>query len=134
MLGGKEVYRSVKLTDNINPVSLSVVDQIRLMFAKLSNDDVAELDINEKITVNKMQKVAALDTFLDKAIKRMQAVGKDSVTISLSSEFLPYIDEVIDPIYGKGRFYEFEVIKRNIPINVKYTFIVKIRKKWDKRR
>lgn len=134
MLGGKEVYRSVKLTDNINPVSLSVVDQIRLMFAKLSNDDVAELDINEKITVNKMQKVAALDTFFDKAIKRMRAVGKDSVTISLSSEFLPYIDEVIDPIYGKGRFYEFEVIKRNIPINVKHTFIVKIRKKWDKRR
>ena len=61
----------------------------------------------------------------------MQDMGKNSVVISLSSEFLPYIDEVIDPIYGQGRFYEFEIIKRNIPINVKHSFIVKIKKKWS---
>ncbi|MCI9050713.1 MAG: hypothetical protein HFI05_02125 [Lachnospiraceae bacterium] len=131
MLGGKEVYRSVKLSDNINPVSLSIVDQVRLMFAKLSNDDVAELDINEKLTINRIQKIAALDTFINKALRRMQDMGKNSVVISLSSEFLPYIDEVIDPIYGQGRFYEFEIIKRNIPINVKHSFIVKIKKKWS---
>ena len=101
------------------------------MFAKLSNDDVAELDINEKLTINRIQKIAALDTFINKALRRMQDMGKNSVVISLSSEFLPYIDEVIDPIYGQGRFYEFEIIKRNIPINVKHSFIVKIKKKWS---
>ena len=128
---GSEYYRSVKLTDNINTASLSLADQFRLLFAKLSNDEVAELDTNEKLNAARLRKVAALSKFIDKATDRLNELGEDSVTVSLSSEFLPFIDEVIDPVRGKGRFYTFEVRKRNIPMDVKHTFIVVIRKKFE---
>lgn len=128
---GKEYYRSVKLTDNIKTASLSLADQFRLLFSKLSNDDVAELNTNEKLTEARLRKVAALSNFIDKATDRLNELGENSVTVSLSSEFLPFIDEVIDPVHGKGRFYTFEVHKRNIPIDVKHTFIVIIRRKVE---
>lgn len=126
---GKEVYRHVKLTDNIKTTSLSIMDQLRLMFSKLSNDDVAELNTNEKLTSEKMRKVAALTDFLDKVTDRLSNTNQPSVTVSVASEFLPYIDEVINDVSGKGRFYDFEVMKKNIPIDVKHQFIVKIKKK-----
>ena len=131
MKEGKEVYRCIKLTDNIKPSSLGVMDQIRLMFSKISNDDVAELDTQEKLSVSRLKKLAALSRFIDTATKRLNDLHESCVTVQLASEFLPFIDEVIDPVRGKGRFYDFEVIKPDIPIEVKHQFIVRIRKKKD---
>lgn len=132
MDNGKEVYRSIKVTDNTKTASLSLMDQIRLIFAKMSNDSSAELDVNERVSVERLKKLAGLTDFLQKAIKNMQRHGENSVTVQLSSEFLPYLDDVIGDKKGLGQFYDFNVEKRDLPISVKHFVIVRISKKQER--
>lgn len=129
MLGKEEVYRSIKMSDNIKLAALSIPDQIRLIFAKLSNDDVAELDSMERLSSDKLKKIAALTRLFETAISKFQEIGEDSVTLEVSSEFLPFIDEVINEKDGLGKFYKFDVYKRNISIAIPHKFIVVISKK-----
>ena len=132
MDNGKEVYRSIKVTDNTKTASLSLMDQIRLIFAKMSNDSSAELDVNERVSVERLKKLAGLTDFLQKAIKNMQRHGENSVTVQLYSEFLPYLDDVIGDKKGLGQFYDFNVEKRDLPISVKHFVIVRISKKQER--
>ena len=127
----KEVYRSVKVTDNVKLSALSVIDQIRLIASHLSNDDVAELRSMDKLSSDELRKQAGLTDFLSKAAEHMTENGTSSVTLAVASEFLPYIDEVIDKETGLGRFYRFEVFKRDIPFEVQHKFIVKIYKQVE---
>lgn len=125
----KEVYRSVKLTDNINTAQLKVVDQLRLLLSKVSNNDEAELDARTKLNSEKMRRISALNRLIDNAVERMRKLGESQVTIGISSEFLPYIDEVVDKKHGKGRYYNIDVYKKDLPITVKHLFRIVIRKK-----
>jgi hypothetical protein len=129
MIKGEEVFRSVEVTDDVQTAKLSIIDQIRLIISNISNDDVAELDAQEKISADKLRKVAALSQFLDKTIERMQELGEDYATVKMSSVFLPYIDEVVNDKDGYGRYYDFDIKKKDIPMNVKHTFIVQIHRR-----
>jgi len=126
MADRKEVCRRIKVTDNVNIVKLGVLDQLRLLASRAGNSDEAELDARQKITVEKMRKIAALNYLFNTAIEKMLERGNSSVTLKVSSEFLPYIDEVIDTKRGMGRYYNFRVYKRDLPLTVRHTFVVKI--------
>lgn len=127
MLHGQEVFRSIEVTDDVQTSQLSILDQLRLIFAKLSNDDAAELDTIEKVSADKLKKIASLSDFLDKAISRMQELGESSVTVKLSSIYLPYIDEVLDKKNGYGRYYDIEIYRKKLPITVHHYFIVRLK-------
>lgn len=129
VLYGKEVYRAIEITDDVQTAKLSPLDQIRLIIANLSNDDAAELDMIEKVSRDKLYKVAALSRFIEKAAERMDDLGKKSATVKMSSEFLPYIDEVLSDKDGYGRYYDFKVVKKDRPVGVKHFFILKITKR-----
>lgn len=129
MFKGQEVYRSVQLTDDIQTSSLGVMDQIRLIVANMSNDDAAELDKNEKLSVDKLSKIASLSDFLEKAIKKMREQEKNSVTVKLASEYKPFFNEVFNDKGGYGRYYDFVVLENNIPLHVKHFIVVRISKK-----
>lgn len=124
----QEIFRVVKETDDLKLSTLGVRDQIQLLLKRMSNDDVAELKARSTVSVNEVKKVAGLTNFFNLAIDEMNKNNANSVTLSVSSEFLPYIDKVVDPITGLGRFYTFEVFKRDLPFKVKHKFIVKIHK------
>ncbi len=124
-----EVCRNVKLTDSINVTELGFFDHLRLLLSRVSNSDEAELDARQQVTAEHMRRKAALENLFSNALKRMNEVGKSSVTLGVSSEFLPCLDEVIDKEYGMGRFYTFEVYKKNLPSTVKHKFTVVIRTK-----
>lgn len=123
------VTRALKPDENTTLAKLSLPDMIRLLFSKISNRDEAELDANTRLSVSYLKNIASLNKFIDKATERLTAGNEESVTILLSSEYLPYIDEVIDPIRGKGKYFDFDVRKKNLPQNVKHRFVVVIRKK-----
>lgn len=129
MLNGKEVYRSLEVTEDIQTAKLGILDQIRLITANLSNNDIAELDAMEKLSVDRLRKISSLSIFIEKTTDKMKKLGEKSATVKLSSEYLPYLDEVIDKKSGFGRYYEFNVMKKDIPLSVKHTFIMKISKK-----
>lgn len=129
MLNGKEVYRSLEVTEDIQTAKLGILDQIRLITANLSNNDLAELDAMEKLSVDRLKKVSSLSLFIEKTTDKMKMIGENSATVKLSSEYLPYLDEVINDKNGFGRYYKFNVMKKDIPLSVKHTFIMKISKK-----
>ena len=123
------ITKAIKPDENTTLAKLSLTDMIRLLFSKISNNDVAELDANEKLSASYLKNVASLSKFIDRATERIINGTEKSVTVQLSSEYLPFIDEVIDPISGKGRYFNFEVYKKDLPQSVKHKFIVKISKK-----
>jgi hypothetical protein len=123
------ITKAIKPDENTTLAKLSLTDMIRLLFSKISNNDVAELDANEKLSASYLKNVASLSKFIDKATERIINGTEKSVTVQLSSEYLPFIDEVIDPVNGKGRYFNFEVYKKDLPQSVKHKFIVKISKK-----
>ena len=131
MLYGKEVYRSIELTDDVQTTNLSIPDQLRLIVANKSNDDVAELDMNEKVSTDRLKKIAAFRNFLDNALQQMQDLGEDSVTLKVSHEFKPYFKDVLFDPETYGRYYDCWIEKKDLPMSVKHFIIVKLKKKGD---
>ena len=125
----EEIYRSVKLTDSISPMSLSVTDQLRLMVKKASNDSEMELESQNKVTTAELALRAGLTSFFETRIEEMHRRKCKSFMAKVSSRFLPVLDDVIDDKTGLGRFYSFEVRKADIPITINHMFIVTVRVK-----
>lgn len=128
MLGGKEVCKSIEVTDNIKMSDLSLSDQMRLILAALSNNDDADLENAERLSRDRLKKVAALKSFVDKSIERMNELGKSKVTAKLSYEFLPYIKDV-QKKYGK--FYEIHTTGEQQAEMFQLPFIISIEKRRE---
>lgn len=116
----------IKATENTTLAKLTVLDQIKMLISSFSNNDAAELDAREKLSVGELRKKASLNLLLTQAADAMKERGSNSVTLAVSSSYLPYIDEVIDPIYGLGRYYKFEIYKKKLPFNVNYNMVVRM--------
>lgn len=128
-MNGEVVNTHVKATENTTLAKLSLLDQIKLLVSKFSNDDVAELDAAEKLSTVSLKMRASLERLFLTACEGFKTGEHTSVTLQVSSKYIPYLDDVINENTGLGRYYDFEVIKRDLPINVDYMFIVKIRKR-----
>lgn len=129
MNGQKEIYRSVELDDSVKTATLGVFDQIKLIVKSFTNNDEVELETESKLSKAKLRKLAALRDFMDRAIAEMQKHGEHMVTLKVSNEFLPYVDEVIDEKYGYGRFYDIKISKgQKLSVASKF-FVMRIRTK-----
>lgn len=129
MLGGKEVCRAIEVTDNVKMSDLSIADQIRLILASLSNSGDAEISNADRLSVDRLKKIAALRNFIDKAIQRMNELGKSKVTAKLSHEFLPYIGDV-EKAYGRFYNLSFSGVKQSEMLSL--PFIITIEKRESK--
>ena len=126
---GEVVSTHIKATENTTLAKLNVFDQLKLLISRFSNDDVAELDAAEKLSAVALKMKASLERLFLTACEGIKSGEHESVTLQVSSKYLPYIDDVIDPIHGMGRYYDFHITKKDLPLNVDYMFIVKIKKK-----
>lgn len=125
----EEVCKTIKLTANVNTARLGFFDQLRLLFSKVSNSDEEELKALSRINVEKAKRISALTRLFETAIAHMKKKNEKQVALGVSSEFLPYIDEVTSTTMGMGRYYDFEVHRRDLPKTVKHLFTVVIRLK-----
>lgn len=107
----EEVYSSPKVTDDVTLSELSILNQIKLLFSRLSNSASKELDSQKKLNDIKMRRIASLRELLDQAIKPLYK-DKKKVVISLSSEYLIYLDEVINSRTGLGRYYDISILNQ----------------------
>ena len=126
---GEIVSTHIKVTEGTTLAKLSIWDQFKLLIRKFSNDDVAELDAAEKLSGASARMRASLMHLINTATKEIKEGRRHSVTIAVSSKYLPYIDEVIDPVHGEGQFYEFIPHYKDLPPNIEYKFPLEIRKK-----
>ena len=88
----EEINRRIKPNDSTALVKLTVGDQIKLLFNQFANTDVAELNANEKMSEAELKMQASLNRLFKEATTRMIAQDKKSVTLSVSSVYLPYLD------------------------------------------
>lgn len=126
---GEVVSTHIKATENTTLAKLGFIDQFKLLIHKFSNDDVAELDATEKLSSVALRMRASLQKLFIEAAKGLESGEHQSVTLQVSSKYLPYMDDVIHPIKGLGRYYDFEVFKKDLPPNVDYMFVIKIKRK-----
>lgn len=127
--GAKEVARSPKIDDNVNLARLSAGDTIRLVMSKFTKNEMEELENAEKLSAEKLRRMGSLNSLIDTAVNEMNRRKESSVTLNLSSIYLPYVDECMSEETGWGRFYDIEIHKTNIPQNVKHYFLCVVRKK-----
>mgnify|MGYP007069833876 CR=1 FL=1 len=126
---GELISTHIKPTENTTLAKLRPVDQIKMLISNFSNNDVAELNASEKLSQSTLKMRASLQKLMNTATQKLEDGEHESVTMQVSSKYLPYIDAVIDKTYGLGRYYDFEVVKGTLPPTVTYMFVVKIKRK-----
>lgn len=126
---GEVVSSRIKATETTTLAKLSFIDQFKMLIHRFNNNEVAELDAAEKVSRTALKMQSSLQNLFLRAVEGFEDGTHSSVTLQVSSKFLPYIDEVIDTEHGMGQFYNFEIIKRDLPMNVEFMFIVKISRK-----
>lgn len=126
---GEVVNIAIKATEHTTLAKLSFTDQFKLLLRKFSNDDVAELDAAEKLSAVQLRMQASLQRLFTTAAQGLKDGKHRSVTLQVSSKYKPYLEDVIDKDKGLGRYYDFEVLDKDLPVNIDYMFIVKIIKK-----
>jgi len=132
MFDEKPLYTTIEVTEKTQTQKLPIIDQLRLLLGKISNDETIKLEASEKLSRANLEMQSALSNLINSVTARMKELGKKSVTISLSSRFKPYIKDVCSPINGKGRFYDFEIKDKDVPvIGADYFIIMTIREKED---
>lgn len=127
--GAKEVARAPRLDDNVNLARLGAIDTIRLVMSKMTKNEMEELENAEKLSAEKLRRLGSLNSLIETAVDEMNKRKEKSVTLNLSSVYLPYVDECMDKTTGWGRFYDIDIQKRGIPANVKHYFLCVIRKR-----
>lgn len=128
----KPIYTTIKVTDKTQTLKLPVMDQIKLLFGKLSMDETAALESSEKISRASLEMQSALSNLINIATTRMKDKGYKSVTLQVSSRFKPYFDDILSTETGKGRFYDFEIIDKKVPIiGADYFLIMNIKEKEE---
>lgn len=128
----KPLYSTIKVTEKTQTQKLPIIDQLRLLLGKVSTDETIKLEASEKISRANLEMQSALSNLINNVTSRMKELGYKSVTLSISSRFKPYFDDVMSPTTGKGRFYDFEIFDKEMSIiGADYFITVKIKEKEE---
>lgn len=128
----KPLYTRIKVTDKTQTQKLPVMDQFKLLLGKVSNDETIKLEASEKISRANLEMQSALSNLVNNSVQMMKDRREKSVTLSVSSRFKPYFDDVLSTETGKGRFYDFCIEDKGISIiGVDYFIKMKISEKDD---
>lgn len=128
----KPLYKTIKVTERTQTQKLPVMEQIKLLLGKVSTDETIRLEASEKISRANLEMQSALSSLINNVTAKMMELGEKSVTVAISSRFKPYFEDVMSTEYGKGRFYDFTIIDKDIPvIGADYFITVTIREKED---
>lgn len=119
MLGGKKLFSFIEVDENTPIQKLSVMDQLRVLIKKITSDDSAELMAEDAVTLNLLRLKADLTGLLDKALEPIRQGKRRAVSISLSNEFDPVLDEVINSP-NISNYYYVDVTRPDIEYDIPY--------------
>lgn len=118
---GKKLFSFLEVTDDTPVQKLGVLDQFRLLVRKLSNSDAEQLKADSAETVYNLQLQANLQEFIHKAATKVRNGDEKSVTMQLSSKFLPVLDGVLNSPSIKP-FYTWTIEKPEVDLDIDYFF------------
>lgn len=119
MYGGKKLFSFIEVDENTPIQKLSVMDQFRVLIKKMTADDAAELMAEDAVTLNLLRLKADLIGLLDEALEPIRQGERRAVSISLSNEFDPVLDEVINSP-NISNYYYVDVTRPDIEYDIPY--------------
>lgn len=125
MSSKEKVYEYVELNDRTPVQKLSLGDQLRVLFQRITYDASLELKRNDALTIGEMRLRADLYKFVRAATDPIRKGSRKSVEMVISSEFEP----VFESVFGNPRilnFYKVEITKPRIEYDIKYMIKVKM--------
>lgn len=122
---GKKLFTFVEIDDSTPIQRLSVSEQLRALVRRLAQDDREQLRAEDAETVYLLQLKADLLEFIYKATEKLRHGEHSSVTVSLSSKFLPVLDEVLGSP-AITTYYTVSVSKPTIDYDVEYFFTMRL--------
>lgn len=125
MAKGKKLFSFLEVTEETPIQKLTVTEQFRLLVRKLTNSDREQLRADDAETVFQLTLQANLLEFITKATERLRMGSERSVTMQISSKFLPVLDSVLrGPTIAP--FYTCTVYKPDIDFDVDYFFKLRL--------
>lgn len=130
MAEGKKLYSFVEVDDSTPIQKLSIMDQLRVLFKKLTYDEANELRNDDIVTQQYMTLKATLSNFLRKATEPIRRGDRHEVIVNISTKFNPVFDEVIKS-HEIADFYQVDVVRPKIDYDIPYDIMVRLRVKED---
>lgn len=118
----EKVYEYIEVDDSTPIQKLSVTDQLRVLFKKLTYDTAQELKRDDAVTEEYLRLKASLIDFINKATQPIKNGEHTKVNISISSKYLPVYNEVIENT-RYSNYYKITTIKPDSEYNIDYDFI-----------
>ena len=125
---GKKLFSFLEVTDDTPIQKLSIAEQFRLLVRKLSNSDAEQLKADSAETVYMLQLQADLREFLYKATAKVRNGDEKSVTMEISSKFLPVLNTVMNSP-AINPFYTWSISKPEIDLDIDYFFTLTLEAK-----
>lgn len=124
MTKGQKLFSFIEVTDETPVQKLSILEQLRLLIRRLSNDDKEQLKADDAETLYSLQLKANLLEFLNKSTEKIRKGEERVVTVQIASKFLPVLDDVLEsPTIAA--YYTTTVSKPDIEFDIDY--FVKLR-------
>lgn len=115
----RKLFSFIEVDENTPIQKLTVMDQIRVVIKKMTHDDAAELMAADAVTQQQLRLKADLIGFLDTCLAPIREGKNRAVSISLSNEFDPVIDEVFNS-RRIANYYDVKITRPDIDFDVKY--------------
>lgn len=120
---GKKLFSFIEVTEETPIAKLSILEQIRLLIVKLSNENREQLKAQDAETQEILRLQANLLEFFEKSTAPLREGKETKVAVQVSSKFLPVLDTVLQS-NSIRTFYDVEVIKPDIEYDIDYFFKV----------
>lgn len=121
----KKLFSFIEVDQNTPIQKLSVADQFRVLMKMLAEDDSAELMAADAVTQNLMRLKADLMGFLDEALEPIRQGKRFAVSLALSNDFDPVLDEVLSSS-RIANYYNVTIERPDIEYDIPYTLRVNL--------
>lgn len=112
----ERVYTFVELDGNISIQKLGILDQIRVVLKRLTDDDAKELQQNTILTSEYLKLKANLIDFINAATDPIRKGSNRKVRMRVNSKFKPVLEDVL-AMEKYTEYYHIEVIHPRLPYN-----------------
>lgn len=128
MARGQRLYKYVEVDDKTPVQKLGLMDQIRLLLRKLTEDPANELRSDDAVTAEYLKLKADCTDFIKKAAEPIKLGKHKVVVVQLSNEFKPVLADVLRS-NEIAQYYHVEVATPSIDYDIPFEYLVRIRAK-----
>lgn len=115
----------VEVDDNTPMLKLGLMDQLRVVINKFTQDDARELEYDDGLSIEDAKLKANLGDFIYKATKPIREGRRKSVTLSISSNFDPVLEEVLSSP-SVSRYYTYRIHRPQLSYDVQHFILVRL--------